>query len=233
MKAARIQAVALDMDGLLLNTEDLYEEVTLELLRRRGKGSRNDLRKRMIGLPAPKAYEVLIEGEGLKETWEELHLETMELFEKKLEKELKSMPGVKELLDVIENEGLPKCVATSSTRSFASKALEMVGILDRFDFILTAEEVGRGKPFPDIYIEAAQRMRTNTPNMLVLEDSENGTKAGVKAGAYVISVPNRHTKDGNFEGAREVVSSLLDERIKNLLKVGYHGRMDASTAWQK
>ena len=117
MKETRIQAVALDMDGLLLNTEDLYEEVTKELLERRGKTLNNTVRRKMIGLPAPKAYEVLIESEKLTETWQQLHLETEEIFEEILEVKLRSMPGVQEVLEAIEKKGLPKCVATSSTRN--------------------------------------------------------------------------------------------------------------------
>jgi len=217
MKETRILAVALDMDGLLLNTEDLYEEVTRELLGRRGKSLNETVRRNMIGLPAPKAYEVLIGSEKLDESWQQLHQETEEIFETILEEQLRSMPGVHQILEAIEKKGLPKCVATSSTRSFANKALAMVGVLERLDFIVTAEEVERGKPYPDIYLEAAKRMGVRTSEMLVLEDSENGTKAGVQAGAYVISVPNRHTKEGNFEGAQWIATSLLDTKIQQLL----------------
>lgn len=207
----------MDMDGLLLNTEDLYEEVTKQLLSKRGRTFKDEVRRRMIGLPAPKAYEVLIQSELLEETWEELHEETEGIFEGILETQLKSLPGVEQTLQAIEQKGIPKCVATSSTKAFAAKALSLVGVLERLDFVVTAEEVTRGKPHPDIYIEAAKRMGVPVSQMLVLEDSENGTKAGVTAGAYVISVPNRHTAQGNFDGARWIAESLLDPYIQRLL----------------
>ncbi len=212
-----INAVAFDMDGLLLNTEDLYEEVTKELLQRRGRTFKEEVRIKMIGLPAPKAYEVLIESESLEETWQELHEDTERIFEGILETKLQTLHGVEETLQAVKNKGLPRCVATSSTRAFALRALEIVGVLDKLDFVLTAEEVPRGKPFPDIYLEAAKRMGVETGKMLVLEDSQNGTKAGVTAGAYVISVPNRHTQKGDFQGARWIANSLLDEKIQSLL----------------
>lgn len=212
-----IHAVAFDMDGLLLNTEDLYEEVTKELLQRRGRTFKEEVRTKMIGLPAPKAYQVLIESESLEETWQELHEDTERIFEGILETKLQTLHGVEETLQAVKNKGLPRCVATSSTRAFALKALEIVGVLDKLDFVLTAEEVPRGKPFPDIYLEAAKRMGVETGKMLVLEDSQNGTKAGVTAGAYVISVPNRHTQKGDFQGARWIANSLLDEKIQSLL----------------
>jgi len=212
-----IHAVAFDMDGLLLNTEDLYEEVTKELLQRRGRTFKEEVRIKMIGLPAPKAYQVLIESESLEETWQELHEDTERIFEGILETKLQTLHGVEETLQAVKNKGLPRCVATSSTRTFALRALEIVGVLDKLDFVLTAEEVPRGKPFPDIYLEAAKRMGVETGKMLVLEDSQNGTKAGVTAGAYVISVPNRHTQKGDFQGARWIANSLLDEKIQSLL----------------
>lgn len=204
------------MDGLLINTEDLYEDVGKILLSRRGKVYREDVRQKMIGLPAPEAFGVVIEAENLKDTWQDLQRETDEIFEGILEERLRLMVGVESLLDTIEAKGLKKCVATSSTKSFAQKALKQVGLIDRFEFVLTAAEVGKGKPHPDIYQEAARKLEVNVGNMLVLEDSENGTKAGVAATAYVVSVPNRHTKQGNFKGSKFVAESLLDERLLRL-----------------
>jgi beta-phosphoglucomutase-like phosphatase (HAD superfamily) len=94
----------------------------------------------------------------------------------------------------------------------------MVGIYERFDFVVTAAEVGKGKPHPDIYQVAAKRMGVDPRNMLVLEDSENGTKAGVAAEAYVVSVPNRHTEQGRFHGAKLIAKTLLDEALWQLVQ---------------
>lgn len=217
----KIEAVALDMDGLLLNTEDLYQEVCQTLMSRRGKEYREDVRRKMIGLPAPLAFGVLIEHEGLSETWQELQQETDALFEGILEERLQPMPGVEMLMRTLDAHGLPRCVATSSTTSFATKALDQCGLLQQLDFVITAEEVGKGKPHPDIYLAAAKRMGIEPQAMLVLEDSETGTKAGVNAGACVVSVPNDHTKHGRFEGARFIAETLHDERIYAWLS---HGR---------
>lgn len=214
----KVKGVAFDMDGLLLNTEDLYQQVSVELMRRRGKEYREEVRRKMIGLPAPRAFGVLIEEEALKESWQQLQQETDALFEEILMEQLALMEGVEELLSIVERKGLPRCVATSSTRSFANKALGHTNILSRMDFVLTAEDVARGKPHPDIYEQAASRMGIETKDMLVLEDSEHGTAAGVAAKAIVVSVPNEHTKHGKFEGARIIVDTLLDERIKTLLE---------------
>ena len=219
MLSTKIAAVAFDMDGLLLNTEDLYNEVGEILMQRRGKFYRDSVRKRMIGLPAPQAFGVLIEAESLAETWEELHDETLAIFEEILPTRLALMPGAKELLNLVEAIGLPRCVATSSSREFAVKALIQVGVLGHLDFVLTAADVPRGKPHPDIYQESARRMGVEVSSMLVLEDSPNGTKAGVSAGAYVVSVPNEHTDGGDFTGAQWIASSLRDERLSQILNL--------------
>jgi HAD superfamily hydrolase (TIGR01509 family) len=216
-KIEEVKGVAFDMDGLLLNTEDLYEQVGKELMRRRGKEYREDVRKRMIGLPAAKAFGVLIQEEELKETWQQLQEETDALFEGILEKQLELMEGVEDVLSAVEAKGLPRCVATSSTRNFAEKVLGQKKLLSRMDFIITAEDVDQGKPHPDIYLEAAKKMGIEAKEMLVFEDSEHGTTAGVAAKAFVVSVPNEHTKHGRFDGASIIVSTLLDPRVRKLL----------------
>jgi HAD superfamily hydrolase (TIGR01509 family) len=175
----------------------------------------------MIGLPARLAFGVLIEHGGLKDTWQQLQEETDALFEGILDSRLEPMPGVAQLMETIRAHGLPRCVATSSTTNFATKVLDQVGLLSQLDFVITADQVGKGKPHPDIYLAAAQRMGVSPDAMLVLEDSETGTKAGVTAGANVISVPNEHTRHGQFEGARFIAETLQDARIYAWLS---HGR---------
>jgi len=198
------------MDGLLLNTEDLYEIVGEELMRRRGKTYRDEVRQAMMGLPAPKAYAVLIEAEGLTEDWLMLQRESDEIFEELLPTRLDVMPGAIRLIDQLDRLGLPRCVATSSRRAFAERALSIVGIFSRIDFLITAEDVANGKPHPDIYEASALRMKTTPERMLVLEDSAIGTSAGVAAKAHVISVPNRHTATSDFRGAKTIVQNGLE-----------------------
>lgn len=217
MPTAAIQAVAFDMDGLLLNTEDLYGEAGEILMARRGKTYRDEVRRKMIGHPAPQAFGVLITEEGLDETWQDLQKETDDILYDLLPKKLDVMPGVWTMLETIEALGLPKCVATSSTRSFATTALSIAKVIDRVDFILTAADVPAGKPAPDIYLASAQRMGVAPENMLVLEDSPTGTRAGVAAGAYVVSVPNAHTQYGIFDGAQWIANTLEDSRFSPLL----------------
>ena len=212
----KISAVAFDMDGLLINTEELYFDVFEELMQRRGQHYTHELRRSMMGLPSPRAFEVLIAQARLTESIDELEQECEEIFSGVLPDRLALMPGVLDLLDRIERSGLPHCVATSSKRSFADDCLAAVGVLERFDFIITAAEVARGKPSPDIYLAAAQRMGVAPDCMLVLEDSQNGARAGIAAGACTIAVPGDHSRDHDFTGAYRVVSSLSEPAIHQL-----------------
>jgi pseudouridine 5'-phosphatase len=121
-----------------------------------------------------------------------------------------------ELLNKLDELDIRRCVATSSTPTFASRALGQLGLLDRMDFVMTAHDVERGKPHPDIYLASAVKLGVAVENMLVLEDSPKGTQAGVTSGAYVVSVPNQHTKGGSFDGCRWIADTLHDVRIHAL-----------------
>ncbi len=206
-------AVAFDLDGTTLNSEDLYLEVCSELMRRRGHEYDVETRSKMMGLPPPQAYQVLIHSKELSDSPEQLQIESDEIFEGILEEKLQPMPGVVDLLDQLDLLQMPRCIATSSRCSFAERALRIVGLLHRFDFIITAEHVAHGKPFPDIYLEAASRMKVDVSELLVLEDSAIGVRAGVSAGAIVVAVPNHHTLGSDFNGATLEVASLMDQRF--------------------
>ncbi|MFO0941061.1 MAG: HAD-IA family hydrolase [Pirellulales bacterium] len=175
--AQPLQAVAFDMDGLLVNTEELYTQVGMALLQRRGKVFTRELKNAMTGLPGPKAFAVMIEREKLTDSIEQLAAESYQIFGSILPTQLRLLPGVLELLELLESQNRPKCVATSSTPSFAERVLGQVGIFERFDFVITASDVTHGKPFPDIFLAAASRMGVPADHMMVLEDSHHGCKA--------------------------------------------------------
>ena len=144
--------------------------------------------------------------------------ETKELFEEIAEHSLATMPGLHEVLELAEAKNLPLAVATSSPRAYMTTLLERFELLHRFHFTLTAEDVTHGKPHPEIYQLAASRLNVSPSQMLVLEDSETGTRAAHAAGAYIISVPNRHTVFGDFSMSRLRIDSLLDKRLHDLLR---------------
>jgi beta-phosphoglucomutase-like phosphatase (HAD superfamily) len=113
----------------------------------------------------------------------------------------------------LEANAIPKAIATSSGRRFVENVLGRFELAPRFEFILTSEDIVEGKPHPEIYLLAAQRFALGTHQLMVLEDSENGCKSAVAAGAFVVAVPGGHSRSHCFDRAALVADSLRDPRI--------------------
>jgi pseudouridine 5'-phosphatase len=212
-----LQAVVFDLDGLLVNSEDLYEQAGETVLRRRGKTYDAALREQMMGRPVVDAIQLMIDCHALPDPLEDLMCECREVLDGLMATSLAPMPGVGPLLDELQKAGIPIAVATSATGEYAERVLSKLGLKQRFGFILTAEDIRRGKPDPEVYLLAAERLKLAPRQMMVLEDSANGCRAAVAAGAFVVAVPNRHTRDHQFVGVRLVADSLADPRIRQLL----------------
>ncbi|VAX39847.1 conserved hypothetical protein-putative phosphatase [hydrothermal vent metagenome] len=209
----QIQAVIFDMDGLMFNTEDVFELSGTELVRRRGFEMTPELRNQMMGRRAKEAFDAMIQFLNLNESAAALQEESEELFESYLDDHLAPMPGLFQLLEHIEQHQLPKGVATSSSRSYLEEILGRFELLSRFDHTLTAEDVSRGKPEPEIYLKAAAHFEIDPSQMLVLEDSGAGTAAASAAGAVTVSIPHHHSASQNFEPATYIAESLIDPFI--------------------
>lgn len=218
--ATRIRAVVFDLDGLLVNTEDLYEQAGETVLRRRGKTYDADLREQMMGRPVTDAIQLMIDCHSLPDSLEELMCECREVLEKLMATSLAFMPGVKELLDALDDADLPIAVATSATPEYADHVLTTLGIKGRFRFILTSGDIRRGKPDPEVYLLAADRLGIPPSGMMVLEDSGNGCRAAVEAGAYTVAVPNRHTCNHKFPPVKITADTLADPRILEAVGIG-------------
>jgi HAD superfamily hydrolase (TIGR01509 family) len=212
-----LRAVVFDLDGLIANTEDLYELAGDDILGRRGKTHDAALRVQMMGRPVVDSFQIMIDYHSLPDTLDELLLEVREVLGRLLSTSLAAMPGLYELLDDLDAAGVPMAVATSGTQTYADEVLSRLGVKNRFRFVLTAEDIQHGKPHPEMYQLAAKRLHLTPAEMMVLEDSGNGCKASVVAGAFTVAVPNRHTKEHDFSGARFVAASLADPRIRDVL----------------
>ncbi|MCY2965778.1 MAG: HAD-IA family hydrolase [Planctomycetota bacterium] len=218
--APEIRAVVFDLDGLMFNTEDIFNEVGHEVMRRRGKEMTNELLSLMMGRRAPEAMQACIDYHQLDDTVQGLIDETRVLFRALAEDRLAPMPGLHDLLAHIETRQLPKAVATSSGRKYLEEILTRFELFDRFHFTLTAEDVTHGKPHPEIYLSAARRLGIEPSQMMVLEDSHAGTTAAVAAGAVAVSVPTRHSRHQDFSHAHYVAKRLDDPWVLSRLGGG-------------
>jgi HAD superfamily hydrolase (TIGR01509 family) len=213
-----ILAVCFDLDGLVFNTEDVFNAAGRELLRRRSMEMHLDVLREMMGRRSEEAFAILVERTGLIETVPVLLEEARRIFADLLEVQLAPMPGAFDLFDHIDALALPMAVATSSHRAYCEDLLGRFDLLERFEFTLTAEDVTHGKPHPEIYLAAAKRLGVPPSRMLVLEDSEIGTRAAAAAGAVVVSVPHDHSRHMDFTPATLVAEGLGDPRIRNWLE---------------
>jgi HAD superfamily hydrolase (TIGR01509 family) len=211
------RAVVFDLDGLMFNTEELYQDVGSEMLRRRGKEFNAELLDAMMGRPANVALQLMIDSHQLDNTVDELAAETDEIFDALLDRRLATMPGLLDLLAELERAGMPKAIATSSGPDFVRTVLEKFALAPRFQFILTCDDIRHGKPHPEIYLLAASRLGLEPGELLVLEDSQNGCRASVAAGAVTVAVPSGHSLRHDFSGAALVADSLADRRLYELL----------------
>ncbi|MBA3483341.1 MAG: HAD-IA family hydrolase [Pirellulales bacterium] len=218
-----LKAVTFDLDGLMFNTEELYQEVGGAILARRGKEFTAELMDKMMGRKSNVALALMIEHHQLDSTPEQLAAETAEIFGGILPGRLRPMPGLLDLLAALEAAGIPKGIATSSSRAFVERVLGVFNLRPQFDFVLASEDIEHGKPEPDVYLLAAKRHGVNPAAMMVLEDSQIGCQAAVATGAYTVAVPHGQSLTHRFTGVQFEANTLADERIYAALRLAKPG----------
>jgi HAD superfamily hydrolase (TIGR01509 family) len=211
-----ILAVAFDLDGLMINTEELYRESGSRVLQRRGRSPRAGVFQAMMGRPNPDALQVMIDAYQLTDSIDQLRHETDVEMRQLIAERLAPMPGLITLLEDLGRARIPKAVTTSATKAYLDIVCERLTLAHHFQFALTAEDVSRGKPDPEIYVKAAERFGVHPAALVVLEDSVNGCRAALAAGARTVAVPSVHT--GPFHEPVELIAAdLCDPRLYRLL----------------
>jgi pseudouridine 5'-phosphatase len=214
-----LRAVVFDLDGIIANTEDLYEQAGETVLGSRGKTYDADLREQIMGRPVVDAIQIMIDCYSLPDTVDGLMCECTDVLQQLIATSLAPMTGAVSLVNDLQSSRLPIAVATSATPEYGDNVLTRLNLKQQFQFILTAADIHRGKPDPEIYLLAAERLGIAPSQIMVLEDSANGCRAAVASGAFAVAVPNRHTRNHNFGGARFVANTLNDPRIRKTLQL--------------
>ncbi|ASZ08114.1 MULTISPECIES: HAD family hydrolase [Enterococcus] len=210
----KVNAVIFDMDGLLFDTEMVYYEAT-------------QMVADQMGFPYDKEFYLRFLGVSDEEVWANYHeifaeygRETVqrfidESFQETLTRfasgNVQLKPGVMELLDFLEEQDIPKVVASSNQRKVIELLLEKNNLLTRFDMIVSAENVKRAKPDPEIFLLAQQKLGTTKENTLILEDSQNGILAAEAAEIPVIMVPDLLEPSAELADKTVAVVSSLHE----------------------
>lgn len=222
-----MKACLFDMDGLLINTEDMYTIAVNNILALYGKGTLKwDLKIQLQGLPGPDASRKVIDYYNLPLTFEEFD-KLNRKFEAELWPTSEFMPGTAELIAYLKSKNIPIAVCTSSTSDkFHSKTSHLAEAFKKFDVIITGDDSrippGRGKPFPDIWnlglkeLNAKFNSHITPEECLVFEDGIPGVRAGKAFGAYVIWIPHVEAvpfisdPSGILEGKGEILSSMTE-----------------------
>jgi HAD superfamily hydrolase (TIGR01509 family) len=215
-----IEAVVFDMDGLLLDSEQVWDGVREELTRERGGRWHDGAQRAMMGMSSLEWSRYMHEELGLAESPSQISDEVVRRMRERYRSHLPLVPGAIAAVERIA-ERWPLGLASSSNRPLIDLALEQAGIAGRFEVTLSSEEVGRGKPAPDVYLEAARRLGVEPATTAAVEDSRSGLLAARAAGMRVVAVPNVHFPPGEEAlASADVVLGSLDELEPSVIDPG-------------
>ena len=183
-------AVIFDMDGLLFDTEALYQEAILLAAGEGGHEVALDVFNRTVGLPWAQSRTLLLSHFGDAFPVDDFQEAWVRHFWVIAETRLALKPGALELLDTLDQFRLPRAIATSSSRRTVERHLTAYNLMGRFAEIVGHGDYERGKPAPDPFLKAAARLGVEPDLCLALEDSHNGVRAASSAGMMTIMVPD-------------------------------------------
>ncbi len=213
-----IKAIIFDMDGVIIDSEPLYYQIQ--------KGFFKDL-----GFTVSKEeYDTFI-GAGMQLMWEKLHskhnlpytVEQLIIMNNDLiyttfnnSDSLRATEGFNSFLTSIKEMGIKTAVASSTSKKIINVILTRLKVIHKFDVIISSEEVLQGKPEPDIFLKAANKLNLKPANCVVIEDSNNGVKASGKAGMKCIGFSNMNSGNQDLSSANIVVNSFADIDLNKL-----------------
>ncbi len=206
-----------DMDGVIFDSERLYLDCCREAADKLGMENITEVCRRCIGVTTAVTRNILVEAYRDESLVEKFRESSVGLFlEKYREGELKEKPGVRELLTCLKKQGRKLAVASSTKTEIVEKELCEAGIRDFFDTLTGGEQVSRSKPFPDIFLSAAQSLGAEPECCVVVEDSYNGIRAAKAAGMTAIMVPDQLEPDEEMRMLADLIVPSLTV-IKKLL----------------
>jgi HAD superfamily hydrolase (TIGR01509 family) len=207
-----IEAVIFDLDGVLIDSEHLWDEVRRQLAEERGGRWSDRATRDMMGMSSPEWSRYMHDEVGLAQAPEEISAEVVHRLEARYRQELPLIAGSEQALERLSARW-PLGLASSSNRELIDLFLEQSALGRFFRATVSSEEVARGKPAPDVYLEAARRLGVVGPiRCAAVEDSENGIHAAKAAGMRTIAIPNPRypPADAALEAADVILATIED-----------------------
>lgn len=200
-----------DLDGVLVQSEELWDTARRDLVAAAGRPWPPEATSEMMGMSSIEWARYLHERLGVPAAPDEISARVVEAIEQRYRREPPWITGAREAVARLAARW-PLGLATSSNREIIDLVLEVGGLADHFAATVSSEEVGRGKPAPDVYLEAARRLEVPPGRCAAIEDSTNGLRAADAAGMRVVCIPNpAHPPSREALGLAAVVLESLDE----------------------
>jgi HAD superfamily hydrolase (TIGR01509 family) len=184
-----MRAVVFDLDGVLVDSEHLWDRARRELVDERGGRWRATATQDMMGMSSPEWSRYVHDELGVELEPAEISADVVRRLESLYREELPLLPGAREAV-LAAAERWPLGLASSANREIIDLVLELAELENAFAATVSSEEVARGKPAPDVYLEAARRLGVSAANCAAVEDSSNGLRSAAAAGMTVVALPN-------------------------------------------
>jgi HAD superfamily hydrolase (TIGR01509 family) len=206
-----IRAVVFDLDGVLIGSEEVWDAVRERYVRERGGRYDAEVQRAMMGMSAPEWSRFLHEDAGVPDEPAAINRDVVARMLEAYRCELPLVPGAVEAVRRVA-AGFPLALASSSNREVFEEVLELAGLTDCFRATVSSEEVERGKPAPDVYLEAARRLGVEPASCAAVEDSHAGIRSAKGAGMRVIAIPNpSYPPDDEALALADATLASLDE----------------------
>jgi HAD superfamily hydrolase (TIGR01509 family) len=218
MPGSDIQAVVFDLDGVIVDSEHVWDAAREALARERGGRWHEGAQQDMMGMSSVEWSRYMHDVIGLKDPPEEISAEVVRRLEAIYREELPLIDGATEAVARLA-ERWPLAVASSSNRPIIDLVLGLSDLDRFFRATVSSEEVPRGKPAPDVYLEAARRLGTDPQRSAAVEDSRNGILSASAAGMRVVAIPNtRFPPDEEALAAADVVLYSIDDLTPDIVE---------------
>ena len=207
----KIEAVVFDLDGVLVDSEHVWDEIRETLARERGGRWHERAQADMMGMSSGEWSHYMHDVIGLADAPEDINTEVVERILARYRHELPLVGGAVDAVGRLAPD-FRLAVASSSNRPVIDAVLDTARLSELFEVTVSSEEVERGKPAPDVYVEAARRLGVAPELCAAVEDSANGIRSARAAGMRVIAIPNRRypPADDALAAADVVLESLAD-----------------------